>query len=233
MSVDDQHDAYILHARPFSDSKLLLEFFSPSLGRVKVMARVPSKKNRGQYQVFQPLMIGVRGSSEIKTLTSCEVPPNRIHCLALKGTSLFCGMYMNELLQRVMPLEQPDPVFFAIYESSLAALTEAAETHQREAVLRCFELELLTALGYQINFLEVANSSNVIDSSQYYRFEPANGFIESDDLNDIPIKGEFISAIGCRNFINSEVLAAAKKITRVALKPLLGNRPIKSRELFF
>jgi DNA repair protein RecO (recombination protein O) len=44
--------------------------------------------------------------------------------------------------------------------------------------------------------------------------------------------GDELIAISERRFITKEQLKAAKRFTRIALKPYLGGKPLKSRELF-
>lgn len=230
--MHDLHDAYILHARSFSDSKILIEFLTASYGRLKAVARAPSKKNRAQYQTFQPLAIAVRGHAELKTLTHCETLPNRLKCLDLKGDSLFCGMYINELLQRLTPLEEPDSMLFHEYEAALLELSLVSDGRGREAVLRHFEIELLSTLGYQIDFHETATHAR-IEAQRFYHFVVGTGFVEvPGDGPHERIGGEAILAVGRREFSSPQALQVAKYVTRAALRSLLGHRPIKSRELF-
>lgn len=230
--MQELYDAYVLHTRSFSDSKVLIEFLTKSRGRLKVMARVPSKRNRAQYQAFQPLMINIRGNSELKTLTHCEVTPDRLKCIDLKGYSLFCAMYINELVQRLTPLDEPDLAIFCEYESALLRLSTAEDARGREILLRHFELELLSALGYAIDFAQTASDERIEPSGQY-EFIAGSGFRDAyaPDQQESLI-GEAILAVGRRELLAPEVLQAAKVVTRAALKPLLGDRPIKSRDLF-
>lgn len=227
------HDAYILHTRTYTDSKLIIEFLTRSCGRIKVVAWVPSKKNRAQYQPFQLLNITFRGASELKTLIHCEVTPDRPKCLNLKGFSLFCAMYINELVQRVTPLDQEDDVLFVVYESALEAIATVNESVAREVILRRFELELLSALGYQIEFFKTGSTGKSIEAGRFYHYEVGAGFDELTVGSERKgVAGEYILQIGSDDFSDPNTLKAAKQITRVALKPLLGERPLKSRELF-
>ncbi|QFG76429.1 hypothetical protein DMB90_01970 [Raoultella planticola] len=41
-----------------------------------------------------------------------------------------------------------------------------------------------------------------------------------------------MKALANREFPDSDALRAAKRFTRIALKPYLGGKPLKSRELF-
>ena len=45
-------------------------------------------------------------------------------------------------------------------------------------------------------------------------------------------KGEHLLAIAKGEFVEAEVESTAKKIIRISIARLLGNKPLKSRELF-
>ncbi len=66
-----------------------------------------------------------------------------------------------------------------------------------------------------------------------YRYREQQGFMASirhDPL--MSFKGNELIAISERRFTTPEQLKAAKRFTRIALKPYLGGKPLKSRELF-
>jgi recombinational DNA repair protein (RecF pathway) len=70
-----------------------------------------------------------------------------------------------------------------------------------------------------------------------YYFEVGSGIREYTAESAAPgvagvIRGEQLLAMAHHNFIDQEVLKSAKKISRQALRQLLGPRPLKSRELF-
>jgi DNA repair protein RecO (recombination protein O) len=50
--------------------------------------------------------------------------------------------------------------------------------------------------------------------------------------DNLSFLGEELIAISERRFLTKEQLSAAKRFTRIALKPYLGAKPLKSRELF-
>lgn len=219
-------EAYILHSRVLSDSKVVLEIFTKALGRVKAVARVPAKKNRAQFQIFQPLVMGFKGTGELKTLTQSEPVPDRR--LQLSGNSLFCAMYINELVQRVTAVEDADTALFSAYEDALTSLATATVTPEREVALRTFEFTLLASAGYEINFLEDTTGMQVLPSVRYL-FDPSDGF--NPTLKG-GFSGESLLALDQRDFSQPQTRQDAKNISRAALRPLLGNRPIKSRDLF-
>ena len=231
---DKSQYAYILHVRPYTDSRLLIDFFSENSGLVRTVGRVPGKRHTAQYQSFQRMHIECWGASSLKMLRSCESAGGSI---VLLGDSLYCGMYINELLQRLLPLEEPCPDLFLFYETAVTQLAHAKSRVEQEAVLRHFEFFLLEYLGFAVIFDLCAETEVQVLPDRLYYFEVGSGIREytadaaTPDTAEV-IRGEQLLAMAHHNFTDQEVLRSAKKISRQALRQLLGPRPLKSRELF-
>ena len=99
---------------------------------------------RGLLQAFQPLSLSWSGSGELKTLLKAEW---RGGLPLLGGSALLCGFYLNELLLKLLPREDPHPRLFATTSGARRASPRGAE---QAPVLRRFELELLAELGYAL-----------------------------------------------------------------------------------
>lgn len=65
-----------------------------------------------------------------------------------------------------------------------------------------------------------------------YRYREEKGFIASLIRDNLTFYGRELLAFDRLNFADPEVLQAAKRFSRIALKRYLGNKPLKSRELF-
>ncbi|MBA5763873.1 DNA repair protein RecO [Vibrio sp. 404] len=229
MSSEGLQRCFVLHRRPYSESSLILDVFSEEYGRVSIMSKGARSKRsnlKGALQPFTPLLLKWSGNSSMKTLRQAE--PISLG-LPLTGICLYSAMYVNELLGRVLMGEVPMPGLFHDY---LQALTELAQADNPEPALRRFELALLAALGYGVDFLHCAGSGETIDPSMTYRYRDQKGFIASVRLDNLTFKGDELIAISERRFITKQQLQAAKRFTRIALKPYLGGKPLKSRELF-
>ena len=64
-----------------------------------------------------------------------------------------------------------------------------------------------------------------------YRYREEKGFIASLVIDNSSFTGRDLKALASREF-DVVTLRAAKRFTRMALKPYLGGKPLKSRELF-
>src|SRR5512138_566209 len=101
--------AYLLHRRPYRETSLLIEAFTAGSGRIALIAkgaRGGRKGNAAILQPFQPLLISWTQRGEVGTLTAVEP---REQALALHGTTLFSGFYLNELLMRLLARNDPHP----------------------------------------------------------------------------------------------------------------------------
>ena len=230
MSVELQ-PAYILHTRPYRDTSMLVDFLTPEFGRITAVARgVRSRKTpkRNLLNPFTRLLISFQGKSDLKLLTQFEA--EGVH-FTLTAKHLFSGFYLNELLVRLLPELDAHPEIYALYEQSLQKLNAQQEL---EPLLRYFELQLLHELGYGIDFMADAKSGEIITDRQNYCLDPLQGFYLAHA--EVPVNfqftGQHINAIAHDDFDLPEVKQTAKRITRILLKPLLGSKPLMSRELF-
>jgi DNA repair protein RecO (recombination protein O) len=183
---------YVLHSKPFKDTSAIVELLSQEHGRVSVIFKgVRSTKNSAKsrlLQPFQPLLASWYGKRELKGGKSVEqsgVP----HMLS--GKKLYSGIYLNEILLRMLHRDAPADGVFEHYQQCLSELQKEgkvkSETNARaeigvgaeniEVHLRQFEWRLLDAIGYQIPCECDAQSGALIDVDAYYRYEANHGFI--------------------------------------------------------
>ncbi|WP_413110972.1 DNA repair protein RecO [Thaumasiovibrio sp. DFM-14] len=220
---------FVLHSRPYSETSLILDVFSEEQGRVTLMAKGARGKRsalKGALQPFTPLLLKWSGKAGMRTLRHAETLSLS---LPLNGVMLYSALYLNELVARVLEQHTPYPHLFLDY---LNALRELAQAKNPEPALRRFELALLVQLGYGIDFLHCAGSGNEVDDQMTYRFREQQGFVASMLQGQLTFTGKQLKAIAARRFESADELQAAKRFTRIALKPYLGPKPLKSRELF-
>ncbi len=225
--------AYVLHRTPFQNTSLLVDFFTLDYGRVRAVAkgaRREKSKYRPLLQPFQPLLVSVSGRGEVKTVTGVETG---LAAILLQGGRLFSGFYVNELLTRLLHNHEEHTVLYKHYQETLVALQGGESI---ETVLRRFELNLLTELGYAINLEEDFRSHEAIDPDSQYRFTPDMGFelLHPDDANDSPrsFQGRHLVRLREMDLQDRDTAKSAKRLLRMALTTHLGEKPINSRDLF-
>lgn len=222
--------AFVLHSRPWSETSLLLDLFTEESGRVRLIAKGARAKRsnlKGALQPFTPLLVRWGGRGEVKTLRNAEAVSL---ALPLSGITLYSGLYVNELLSRVLEQEIRFSELFFDYLHCVQGL--AGTSGSPEPALRRFELALLGHLGYGVDFLHCAGSGEEVADTMTYRYREEKGFIASLVVDNHSFTGRQLRALFQREFPDSDTLRAAKRFTRMALKPYLGGKPLKSRELF-
>lgn len=224
--------AYVLHTRPYRDTSMLVDFFTPQYGRITAVARgVRTRKalKRNLLNPFSCLLISLQGKSSLKLLTHFESTAPHFE---LKERHLYAGFYLNELVIRLLPEFDAHEEMYTLYQQTLVRLEQKLEL---EPVLRYFELQLLAGLGYGINFEFDSNTHMAIDERKLYCLDVQQGFYQAPEnlsVTTVVLSGASIIAISHHNYERPDVRQAAKSITRMLLRPLLGSKPLASRELF-
>ena len=225
--------AYILHSRPYRDSSVILEVFTAEQGRLSLVARGARRKSRGGsnaalLQPFIPLLLSFSGRSEMKTLTQVESAGRP---LSLTGECLFSGLYVNELLVRLLHRHDPHPALFAAYSEALQALASGAVI---DPVLRRFEFRLLDDLGYSFDLGADGRTGERVQADAWYHYHPDHGLVEREGVAD-PGRPAYAGRelmLLARGEYAGEARLAAKRLVRQALASHLGEAPLKSRDLF-
>ncbi len=230
--------AYLLHRRPFQNTSLLVDFFCLDYGMVRAVAkgaRREKSKHRALLQLFQPLLVSFSGRGEVKTVTGVE---SGLSAIKLNGERLFSGMYVNELLARLLHHYVEHTALYQHYQESLIALAGEADV---QTVLRRFELKLLAELGYGINLNTDCHSHEPIDGDASYRFTPDVGFelavASAAEVATTPgsshlFAGEHLIALRQLDLGDASIAKSAKRLLRIALGAHLGDKPLNSRSLF-
>ncbi len=222
--------AFILHAKPYRDSSLLVDLLTHNYGRISGIARQVrgAKTRKALVQSFAPLLVSWAGKTELMSIGQIESNGIPYH---LTGTTLISGFYLNELLVRLLYRYDPHPNLFVAYQTALIKLQNGENP---ESVLRLFECELIAELGYGLQFNQEAITQLEILPEKFYRFDHEHGFVLCEQMNSqqILFRGKSLLALHRQNLNDIEDLQAAKRLLRLVLAPLLGNKPIKSRELF-
>ncbi|STL12782.1 DNA repair protein [Escherichia coli] len=222
--------AFVLHSRPWSETSLMLDVFTEESGRVRLVAKGARSKRstlKGALQPFTPLLLRFGGRGEVKTLRSAEAVSL---ALPLSGITLYSGLYINELLSRVLEYETRFSELFFDYLHCIQSLAGATGTPEPRCA--ALKLALLGHLGYGVNFTHCAGSGEPVDDTMTYRYREEKGFIASVVIDNKTFTGRQLKALNAREFPDADTLRAAKRFTRMALKPYLGGKPLKSRELF-
>ena len=261
MSETTLQAGYVLHYTPWRDTSFIVDLFTLEHGRLGLMAkgaRGAKPRTRALYQPFRPLLVSWYGEGELRTLTGIEESGA---ALALEGTALACGYYVNELVLRLLGKDQPQPELFAHYALALATL--AAGDGSPEGTLRTFELQLLETTGVLPDLARCTPRGEPVEAERRYRFHPANALavplasdvdavsygipkrrggevVEEHDVHPdgitpdegIEIAGSTLIDMAALDFERSRTREEAKSLMRRLIAAQLGGRPLRSRSMF-
>ena len=224
-----QEPAYVLHRRPWRETSLMVDLFALNHGRMTVIARgANSAKSplKAQLQPFQPLVVDWAGRGDLKTLTQVDV-----RTTITRTVSLYSGLYLNELLQRVLPAADPHPTLFAAYIDAIRRLSDTTDV---EPVLRRFELAFAAALGYDFAWDLATDTGQSVEPDREYCYDPEQGIVSglSAGVRLRHLPGEVLLDLARDDLQSDRCRRLAKRVMRVLIDYLLQGRPLNSRSLF-
>ena len=220
---------YLIHHRKYREKSHIVHLFTQEYGRVDgILRQTPPPQ-------YQPIRLQATGKSELKNFTKLEILNQPVF---FHGDAFFAGFYLNEIVLRLCPLEEAMPQTFEQYQLTLLQLQQLASHKQASLflrqILRQFEHVLLQELGYAIDFSVDANQQE-ISPFQQYQFQLNDGFLPVSRASRSTLEGALITSMQSykdgQDF-SHEQLQLLGKLYRQMISALLGDRPLKSRQLW-
>ncbi|KAB8166249.1 DNA repair protein RecO [Lysobacter maris] len=225
--------AFVLHARPWRETSLLVEVLSAGHGRVGLLARgVHGARRhplRAALQPLQSIRFDAVWRGELARLTAAEavdVAPR------LSGEAAMSAFYLNELTLRLSPRQVPQPELFAAYALARERLRDGDPLGW---TLRRFERDLLEALGVGFD-LRFDGDGEPIDPAARYRLDPEHGprrlVLDRGQADRAgAATGRALIALGEDRLPEGADLASLRRPIREVLAHHLGPRGLKSWEM--
>jgi DNA repair protein RecO (recombination protein O) len=232
----EQQPAYLLHARPFSESSLLVDLFTREYGRLMVIAKGARRgktRSRGVLLPFKPLLVSWSGKGQLPILTSAEQGQ---HTREMKGRMLTSGFYLNELVLRLLHRHDAHESLFDHYHIAASQLAQENSPHQ---VLRIFEKKLLQEIGFGLVLDHDAETGEAISPQQQYHYVVEKGPVCAEQPGEYGIPGEqaltvsggTLYAMHEERFKSDSELQEARRLTRALIDRELNGRPLRSRRV--
>jgi DNA repair protein RecO (recombination protein O) len=226
----DGDPAFVLHTRPWRETSLIVDVLSRHHGRLGLVARGARRQTaslKTRLMPFQPLTLSWFGKSQLRTLHAAEWQGGG---LMLRGHALMCGFYLNELLLRLLPEGDAHQGLFDLYAGTLTALNEQSEF---EPVLRRFELDLLSELGYAQPLGHLADGA-ALEPARRYSYEMSHdgghGVIALR-RDESGYHGKTLLDLAAGDLSDPATLAEGKILMRALLAHYLGEKPLATRQL--
>jgi DNA repair protein RecO (recombination protein O) len=235
--------AYVLHHYDWSESSLVVELFTRERGRIAVVAKGakrPYSQLRGVLLPFQLLLAGLGRSgddpaAEVHTLRSAEWAGG---AAMPRGAALFTGLYLNELLLRLLQRHDPHAGLFDAYALALPRLAGGDE-RRVQAGLRAFELQLLRETGVLPQLDRVTLTQQPVRAGAGYALHPEAGVMDAPADAAAPSGVQLAAVQAALDAGDMEALhvacADAPQALRNALRGLLhyhlGSNRLRTRQV--
>ncbi len=168
----DGETGFVLHARPWRETSLLVEVLSAGHGRLGLVARgVQAPRRQPLRAALQPLQhirfdaVLVGELAQLRAAESLDAAPR------LVGEAQLAAFYLNELVMRLAPRQDPVPELEAAYARTRERLRGGEPLAW---TLRRFERDLLEALGVGFG-LHCDGEGDPIDPAARYLLDPEHG----------------------------------------------------------
>lgn len=245
MALEIEQLALVLHSRPYRETSLMLTLLTPEQGKINAVVRGVRTKSKtaaikqAWCQPFQELRIRwiEKTAQKLPRLFNLsQFEPTSVR-FPLMGEASICGLYVNELLYRLLYPQVPVESMFQTYQQTLYDLAIAKNRFEQAWALRQFEYELLMSLGVAFDLSHDAQQHPVLEQ-QNYRFFPELGFVveERNTVSDLNGLGSPISGQCLLQFAQFEpcerCMPQWRALFRNQLNHYLGGKPIQTRALF-
>ena len=224
MRVEAQ-PAFVLHARPWRETSLLVEVLTRDHGRIGLIARGlngPKRQPlRAALQPRQSIRVDYLLRGELASLLHAEAMDS---LAPLAGDASLAAFYVHELLLRLAPRQDPLPALFELYarvRDDLASATSLAWT------LRRFERDLLDDLGYALPWLE-DSEGRAVEPEARYRLDPQQGPVRMLRRDAESVSGAALQALADDVIPTPTQLAELRPALRSILASHLGATGLRS-----
>ena len=239
---------YLLHQRPYQEKRALYYLFSQQHGVIHGIGKKGAP-------LFMPLQLFATGKRDLKTFSQINIAPFSFvaqpvsqgnddtvnveirHQENISGQHQYAALYLNEILWRLLPTEDPMPILWQHYQNSLNELKKPLTADELRLCLRHFETYLFNELGFSLT-LKYDSLENPIEPHCAYRFLADVGLvpiIHTED-NDTAITHTVFSGseilMMLEQGISNTTLNAWSRLHRQLIDHLLDYQPLQSRLLW-
>ena len=222
----EQQPAYVLHARAYRETSLLLECLTRDHGRLGVVARgvrgERARLRRAQLEPFQPLAMDLLLRGEMATLTALEMSgqPQR-----LPGDAGLAGLYLNELVVRLTGRQDPVSALFDAYAQTL---TRLAGGESLAWSLRRFERDLLEAIGYGLQLHHDSDDGEALAPEASYRYLVEQGAVRCAASHPQALRGSDLLALAQDRMPDNAGLKSLRDMMREIIRFHLGGGELRA-----
>ncbi|WLP94942.1 DNA repair protein RecO [Psychrobacter sp. M13] len=269
-------NGYLLHQRPYQEKRALYYLFSEHLGIVHGIGKKGAPlfeplqlfaTGKRDLKTFSQITISPIEVSQLDKGLSSDISNNSVskktqaasstpqvltpqpqRYQQITGQQQYAALYLNEILLKLLPVEDPAPALWHHYQHSLLTLKQSLSADELRLCLRQFEQNLFQELGFALNLTQDSMLDN-IEADNDYRFLPDIGLmpiiqypniqhndiqntdqVENTNLQAI-FKGSEILAME-HSGITIETLNSWSRLYKHLIDHLVDYQPLQSRLLW-
>lgn len=221
---------YILRTRPYTEASVIVDLFTESAGRLTCITRpskLRGKVQNGHLQAFRILQLHWQGRTDLSRLTQTD--ERFRHRIPAKH--LLYGLYLNELLLKLVQTHSPVDVLFTTYQHTLQLL---CDTEVPMVVVMRFELALLEELGHLPDLWQDDEHGESIVQQSHYTYGIKTGLqlrlSTAIDSAKVTISGDLLIAMRDPSTMSLEQYQDLRRFLD-ALWMQIVRKPFNSRKL--
>lgn len=225
-----QSMGYVLRTRPYTEASVIVDLFTESTGRMACItrpAKLRGKVQKGHLQAFRLLQLHWQGQSELSRLTQTDERFRH----RIPASKLLYGLYLNELLLKLVQTHAPLNILFTTYQHTLQLL---CDTELPMVVVMHFELVLLDELGHMPDLWEDdEHGENIVPTTVYTYGINAGLHLKSSLVNQtasVPVLGGLLIAMRELDSMSLEQYQALRQFLD-AIWVRIVRKPFNSRKL--
>lgn len=215
--------AFVLHRYDFSESSVIVELLTKHHGRVALIAKGakrPASNFRPVLLPMQPLRVTYSGDAEVKTLKSAEW----VGGYAMPaGQALLTGFYVNELMMRLLPRDDPQEAIYDLYAQTISVV--APNNALTASALRAFELLLVQNMGWLPSLSAVTQTQQGLQVDMAYHLSLDVGLRPATNADSTSLLGSQWQ------MISKAIQNSVEDKTFAPLLTLLSNEPASAQSL--
>ena len=215
---------YLLYARAYQEKRAIYQFFSHEWGVVHGVGM------RGM-PMFNVIELFANGQNALKNFSQIHIKDTQNPTLGSLGQSYYALLYLNEMIAKLIALENPCPMLWQSYHNSVQALQNTHNVQEIKRVLRAFEVVLFDELGVSIDW-QVDSLGAAINPKLRYEFVPNQGFVITPHGSFTGNTITMLANHGDVYDMADSSLNDRGRIFRILIDFLLDYRPLNSRKLW-
>ncbi|MFT5007850.1 MAG: DNA repair protein RecO (recombination protein O) [Reinekea sp.] len=207
-------EALLIHAWPYRETDFLVELMTEKCGRIRCHMR------NSRPEAFRPFEIKV---TQIKGYFTTSDFRYTQALLIRHNEARLIGLYVNELVYRLVPTALPDE---SLYGSYLATLAHLEVRIRVQAALRFFEQRVLQLIGHALDYRTDRDSQGIVEQ-QSYNFIPNSGF----DINpEGRYTGRQLLSVAQADYDVAGALTLARECQQQQIEAILQPQALFSRK---